>query len=193
MVNDEFEKELHKQTSSTQSIELFRVILKESLKHRNTSVQNDLDKLQKDILRHEQRLKNAKEMVLDGEITATDYKEMKFEVESALERLIADRTKLLHGLENHDTLVDEGLSLIGEIENCYKTKDTVAKQRIVSSIFAEKLVFDKSGYRTRKTINTIRLINRIPEGSGGNEKGKTLQLVKSSLEVVPKGFKPLTF
>lgn len=125
LVNEEFEKEFHKQTSNTQSIELFRLILKDSLKHRNTVVQND-NKLQKDILRHEQRLKNAKEMVLDGEITAADYKEMKYEVESALEKLIADRAKLLHGLENHDTLVDEGLSLIVEIENCYKTKDNIA-------------------------------------------------------------------
>lgn len=123
-------------------------------------------------------------MVLDGEITAADYKEMKYEVESAMEKLIAERTKLLHGLENHDTLVDEGLSLIGEIENCYKTKDTIAKQRIVSSIFAEKLHFDGTGYRTPKTINTIRLINRIPGGSSGNKKGKTLQIVKSSLGVV---------
>ncbi len=69
----------------------------------------------------------------------------------------------------------------------------MAKQRIVSSIYPEKLIFDKSGYRTPKTLEVISLINRYGEGVKENKKGKTLQIVKSSLQVVAKGFKPLAF
>lgn len=79
-----------------------------------------------------------------------DYKEMKYETETTLERLNSDEAKLLDGLDNHGSLADDGLEILKSLGSYYKSKDTVAKQRIVSSIYPEKLIFDKSGYRTPK-------------------------------------------
>ena len=41
--------------------------------------------MQKEIVKQKQGLKNAKDMVLDGNITSTDYKEMKYDIEETLE------------------------------------------------------------------------------------------------------------
>lgn len=129
-------------------------------------------------------------MVLDGEISAGDYKEMKIEIEKTLERLVSDQSKLKNSLENYGGLVDDALDVVKSIETSYKEGSTVAKQRIVASLYPEKLVFEKSGYRTPKMLSTISLINRFSEGNRGNKKGKTLQFVKSSLEVESEGFEP---
>lgn len=127
-------------------------------------------------------------MVLDGEISAGDYKEMKIEIEKTLERQVSDQSKLKNSLENYGGLVDDALDVVKSIETSYKEGSTVAKQRIVASLYPEKLVFEKSGYRTPKMLSMISLINRFSEGNRGNKKGKTLQIVKSSLEVDPERF-----
>lgn len=190
LVNEEFEKLLETITVNDLNINLFSAILKKGLKDRNNSVRTFLEEIQKNIAKQKQRLKNAKEMVMDGEITSADYKEMKYETETALERLNSDEAKLVDGLDNHGSLVDDGLEILKSIGSYYKSKDTVAKQRIVSSIYPEKLIFDKSGYRTPKTLKVLSLIGRIGEGSKRNKKGKNLQIVNSSLQVDPEGFEP---
>lgn len=183
LINGEFEKLISKLTTNEQTIDLFSVLLKSSLRNRNTSVRIDIEKIQKDISKQELRLKNAKEMVLDGEITSEDYKGMKSEIEKTLERLISDESKLRNALENYGGLVDDAMDVIKELETCYKTRDTVAKQRIITSLYPEKLIFDKSGYRTPKTLSVISLINRYDAGFEGNKKGKNRKLCDSSLQV----------
>lgn len=193
LVNEKFEIVLSKIKSNPQSIKLFSEILKIGFKNRNSTVRVELEKMQKDIGKQKQRLKNAKDMVLDGDITSTDYKEMKYEIEETLEKLASEETKLISSIENNGHLVDEGLDIIQKVETYYHSKDTVAKQRIVSSIYPEKLIFDKSGYRTPKTLNVLSLLSRFGEASKGNKKGKKSDFSVSSLGVVAKGFKPLAF
>ena len=190
LVNDEFETELAKVKANSQSLKLFGEILKNGFKNRNSAVRAELEKMQKEIGKQKQRLKNAKDMVLDGEITSTDYKEMKYEIEEKLEKLASEETKLISAIENNGHLVDEGLDVIQKAESYYHSKDTVTKQRIVSSIYPEKLIFDKSGYRTPKTINVVRLLSRFGEASKGNKKGKVVDFNNPSLGVDPEGFEP---
>ena len=193
LVNEKFEIVLSKIKSNPQSLKLFSEILKTGFKNRNSTVRVELEKMQKDIGKQKQRLKNAKDMVLDGDITSTDYKEMKYEIEETLEKLASEETKLVSAIENNGHLVDEGLDVIQKVETYYHSKDTVAKQRIVSSIYPEKLIFDKSGYRTPKTLNVLSLLSRFGEASKGNKKGKDAKFSNPSLRVVAKGFKPLAF
>ena len=96
-----------------------------------------------------------------NEISAGDYKKMKIEIEKTLERLVSDQFKLKNSLENYGGLVDDALDVVKSIETSYKDSSTVAKQRIVASLYPEKLVFEKSGYRTPKMLSTISLINRF--------------------------------
>lgn len=190
LINQEFEKLIGSIDVNDLNLKLFSAILKKGFKDRNSLVRTELENIQKDIAKQKQRLKNAKEMVLDGEITSADYKEMKYEIEDTLERLSNEEFRMLSALDNHGNLIDDGLEILKSVGSYYKSKNTVVKQRIVSSIYPEKLIFDKSGYRTPKTLKVLSLISRIGEGSKRNKKGKTLQIVKSSLEVEPEGFEP---
>ena len=189
LANEKFEALLQREINpNSQAIRLFGEILKNRFKDRSCSVRAEIEKVQKDISKQKQRLKNAKEMVLDGEISSADYKEMKFEIEEVLEKLGADESKLIAGMNNHANLIEDGLEVIEKAPKYYKTKDTVAKQRIVSSIYPEKLVFEDSEYRTPKPLNVISLLCRFSKGLEKKEGGKNFEFSNSSLRVDPERF-----
>lgn len=194
LANEQFE-ELLRDTikANPQSLNLFGTILKNGFKNRNTAVRGELEKIQNDIGKQKQRLKNAKDMVLDGEITSADYKGMKYEIEERLEKLCSEESKLIAALENHSSLVDDSIEVIQNAHKYYKSKDTVAKQRILSSVYDEKLVFEKTGYPTPKPNDAIRLLHRYSKDSKGNNKGKDATFCDPSLEVHPEGVEPPTF
>lgn len=187
-MNDEFVNLLGTIPSNDNSAELFSAILKDSFKHRNSSVKNSLTELQKEIAKQMQRLKNGRELVLDGEITASDYKGMKTTIEESIEKLETDEAKLLDALENHGGLIDDAVEVIKTLQIRYQKGNVLVKQRIVSSIYPEKLIFENMKYRTPKTLNVISLIGRIGESFRGNKKGKNLKNLNSSLGVDPERF-----
>ena len=80
-------------------------------------------------------------------------------------------------------MVDDGIDIIRTAEKYYRSKDTVAKQRIVSSIYPNKLVFDKTGYRTPENLKFVNLLCRVDKAFKGNKKGKKTEISVSSLEV----------
>jgi len=189
-LNHQFENLLSDIKSNSQSINLFSEILKNGFKSKNTIIKSELEKIQKDVAKQKQRLKNAKDMMLDGDISSNDYKEMKSDIEEVLLKLGSDESKLISGLENHGHLVDDGIEIIQNAEKYYHSKDTVAKQRIVSSIFPEKLIYEKNEYRTPKTLKVVGLLHRINEGLGKKKGGKKAEKSVSSLRVELEGFEP---
>lgn len=184
LANKKFELLLNKEINpNNQSIKLFSEILKKEFKNKNSIVRGEIDKIQKDITKQKQRLKNAKEMVLDGEISSADYRDMKFEIEENLAKLEVDEKNEITNLENHGSLIEDGLDIIQKASNYYKIKHTVAKQRILSSIYPKKLVFENSEYRTPQTLNVISLLCRFDKGFDKKEGGKKFDFSNSSLRV----------
>ncbi len=165
--------------------------MRTGFKSKNTIIKSELEKIQKDVAKQKQRLKNAKDMMLDGDISSNDYKEMKSDIEEVLLKLGSDESKLISGLEIHGHLVDDGIEIIQNAEKYYHSKDTVAKQRIVSSIFPEKLIYEKNEYRTPKTLKVVGLLHRINEGLGKKKGGKKAEKSVSSLRVDPERLTPL--
>ena len=87
--------------------DLIKHIVEWGLKHRA-----ELEKIQKEIAKQKQRLKNGKDLMLDGEITSCEYKEMKHEIEEQIEKLNAEESKLRQGIENHNGLIDDSDKII---------------------------------------------------------------------------------
>ena len=112
--------------------------------------------------------------MLDGEITATEYKEMKYEIEEKLDRLNAEESKYRNGIENHNDIIDNSLDIVQNLDKYYTLKGTVVKQRIVSSIFPEKLIFDNKSYRTPRINSAFQLLCRNSKALGGGKKRKHL-------------------
>ena len=69
------------------------------------------------------------------------------------------------GIENYNGLVDDSLDIVQNLDNYYLTKDTTSKQRIIGSIFPEKLIFENKSYRTPRINNGVLLLCRNNKGS----------------------------
>ena len=171
---------------------LYGNILKEKFKQHNHTGKSELTKTAQEIARQNQRLKNARDLMLDGEISSGEYKEMRFEIEEKLAELSKEEMKFKEGIENHSTKIDDCLDLIQNIDKYYVAKDTPSKQRIVGSIFPEKLIFENNEYRTPKVNSVIGLLCRNSKVFKGNENEKNLQIINSSHRVTPEGFEPPT-
>ena len=80
--------------------------------------------------------------------------------------------------------------MLQTISRYYVSKDTATKQRIVSSMFPEKLIFENNSYRTPKINSVVSLMCRTNEASKGNKKGKDNFFNYPSLGVVSLGIEP---
>ncbi len=189
-VNEAFVKLLKDFKAAPAKMILSATVLKDRLKNTNNTGKAELEKIYKEVVKQNQRQKNAKDLMLDGEISAGEYKEMKFEIEEAIAKFNMEVSKLKEGIENHDSRVDDCLELMLNLDTYYTQRDTAIKQRIVSSIFPEKLIFENNSYRTPKINSAVTLLCRTDEASKGNKKGKDNFFNYPSLGVDPEGFEP---
>ncbi|MBA3665618.1 MAG: recombinase family protein [Bacteroidetes bacterium] len=174
--------------SNIQATKLFATILKQQLKQNNTSGKKEIEGISKSIGKLKLRLKNAKDLMLDGEFSASEYKDMKYEIETELDKLNRDEIQYREGLENYDEKIDDCLELLLNLDKYYETKNTEIKQKIIGSVFPEKLVFENNEYRTTKLNDVVVLICPTDKGFGKKKGGKKSDFSESSLRVDPERF-----
>ena len=191
-VNSTFVNLIESFNANPGSIKLFAAILKEKLKQNSNNDKTEIDKVNKDIERQKQRIQNAKSLMLDGEFTAQEYKEMKLEIEEQIVKLTCDLTTLNQGLLNFDKKIDDCVELLLNLGKYYQERDTATKQRIVSSIFPSKLVFDKDSVRTLEVNKAMSMICSNNKGHRSRKKEKHTEFGVPSLKVGAEGFEPPT-
>jgi site-specific DNA recombinase len=97
---------------------------------------------------------------------------LKYEIEEAISKLGVEETKLREGIENYNGLVEDSLDIVQNLDKYYISKGTESKQRIVGSIFPEKLVFENNEYRTPRINKGVLLLCRGSRAFEGNKKRK---------------------
>ncbi len=190
IINAEIIPYLATYKANPQIIKLYGAILKQELKQNNSAGRQELENISKAIGKQKQRLKNAKDMMLDGEFSASDYKEMKVEIETELDKLNREKTQFRQGIENYDSKIDDCLDLILNLDKYYVSKNTEIKQKIIGSMFPEKLTFENNEYRTPKTNDAVALFCPTDKDLRGNKNGKKIENSISSREVAPSGIEP---
>jgi site-specific DNA recombinase len=169
---------------------LFAEILKDKLKKQNVSNQSEIDAINRELVKLNQRLSNARVLMLDGEISATEYKEIKIEIENRIANLTRELTKLSSNVLHLDNKINNSVHLLSNLQNFYIQKDTATKQRIIGSIFPEKLIYENSEVRTAKMNKVVSLIFNESTGLGENKKGQNTKKSELSFRVESEGFEP---
>ena len=72
----------------------------------------------------------------------------------------------------------------------YDSADLIAKQKIIDSIFSEKLVFENNSFRTTKLNTAVELICRTGMSFKGSKKGESSENSELSNLVPKTGFEP---
>ena len=149
--------------------------------------------LQAEIEKNRQRISNAQQLMLDGELPAADYREIKNRYEPVIQKLANKQLSLSQLDENLSDYLTPVIDLLRHLPEYYQNASLNTKQQLIGSIYPEKLIFENKAYRTTTLNEVIALICRTSKGSDGNKKGQASKNGKLSKEVIRIGFKPMTF
>jgi site-specific DNA recombinase len=169
--------------AAPQYMNLFSEVLKSELKQNNTDGKKAIEKLNQNAVKLNMRLKNAKDLMLDGEFSASDYKEMRSEIENEIHKLECQRVSINQSIENHDSKIDACLDLLLNLDKYYQSRATDIKQRIICSIFPEKLIFENNTFRTPRINRVVELICNKQAACDGIKKKKVQNFSEPSLQV----------
>lgn len=191
--NDKFVELLSSISANTPSILLFEAILKDLSKQTSHDRSRVNKELASQIEKNNQRLKNAQQLMLDGEITPADYRDIKSQIEPETQRLACRQSSLLHDTDNLRELIEPCVRLLKHLPDYYSNASLPTKQALIGSIYPEKLIFENNQYRTTRVNQAVSLICRLPTDPTENKNGQNHNLKALSEEVTPSGFKPETF
>jgi hypothetical protein len=128
--------------------------------------------------------------MLDNEISSAEYKDIKVSIEEELSKLNLE----LHSLKitnEHSSKIQSCSTMLKNIDVFYEKGNIETKQKIIGSIFPEKLIFENNKYRTARINEVVELICRKDEESQGPKKRKHFISEVLSCSVVPPGIEPL--
>ena len=171
-------------------LKLFGEILKDKFSNNAIESEKVLFQIQQKIEKYKQRLANARTLMLDGDITSNEYKEMKIEIENSIVNETRNMIEISNSMASIDKKIIRNIELLANIKNTYLERDVEIKRRIISSMFPDKLVFEKNSVRTLFTNQLISLIINEGKPSSGSKKEKHTDFGVLSLEVESEGFEP---
>ena len=169
---------------------LLSEILKKKYADQNRSNKVEIDAIKREIDRLDQRSKNARALMLDGDITAEDYRIMKKEIDETLQRLNVEHHKSQSEILDLDKKLDQMIRALTNLENLYEQGDVELKRRLIGSIFPNKLVYKKKSVRTVDMNPAVELIFSNIKGSRRRKKEKHTDFGVLSHRVESEGFEP---
>lgn len=189
-LNHEFNKMLFAFKINSGASELYKLTLQQVLVSNGEETKRAIHKISSEIDRQNQRLKNARMMALDGDITSQDLREMKVQIQNEIERLTVEQNRLNKKNQDFTEQINFCVYLFSNIDKHYKVSNTEVKQKIISSIFPEKLIFENKEYRTTAINEIVKLICSNDRVSTGDKTEKHTIFDVLSRKVETEGFEP---
>ena len=141
-----------------EALELFKLILEDSWSKTEHSNKTVIAKNKKQII----QLNDNKETLLDKlmkEVIKDDtYKKKESSLNDEITKLEDELEHLKCSQEEEKEVVNFGIHLIQNLESMYNNGSVSIKQKLLSSIFSENLIFEGDKYRTPKTNKGFRHI-----------------------------------
>ena len=192
--NDAFVNELKKFKPHPGVVNLYKVIIGSAYKKQSAQQQDGSKQLIRDISKLNERLGKARELLLEGDIDAGDYRAIKVGCEDKINRLeakLAEATTNATVTVSIDKLLDKAVSTLSRLDVIYAQADVTRKREIISSIYPEKLSFDGFQYRTLRINEAARAIYQINSDLGAIKNRKSGDVLHLSGMVVRRGIEPL--
>jgi site-specific DNA recombinase len=173
-VNQTFAAQLNKFVLKKGVAELYELVLKKVRQtNQDDSVKSNRN-IQSDIQKLKERLDKAECMMLDGEMTMPEYKEIKCKIEPKIEELQLEQIGNNHAESELKAFLKQGLQALKQLGDLFTKADVLGKQAILRSTLVENLVFSDGQVRTEKLNPLASLCFTIEAAFSGfeNEKGE---------------------
>jgi site-specific DNA recombinase len=150
--NEKFVAELRKYIPKPEVAELFKEIIAEAWEEQTTHHQYDSKQLRLQIKELEEKLSYIRDLLSSKQIEPADFREMKSEYSTKLEKLEVKLSATKHDEINIKSLLDKGVNNLLKLDYLYEIADIEKKREIISSIYPEKLTFDGNDFRTIESM-----------------------------------------
>ncbi len=191
--NQLFSKELKKLMPRPGMGELYKEVINQLYKQKTQGQREDLKLIKEQLTKENQRLNTARDLLLNREIEAGEYRSMKAECEKRITILEVKLFDTGKSIDNITEILDRAINTLQRVDSLYIDGDMRKKRQIIGSIFPEKLVFDGSNYRTARLNEAVELIYSLGKGFSKNKNGQTSFKTDLSNSVIRIGFEPMTY
>ena len=189
-INQKFVYGLKKYIPRPEMVELYKILLQQTWHDQTAHLLDDRKQLLKQIKELTDKLSYIRDLLSSKQIEPEDFREMKSDCNARIEKLEAKLSSLSHNDINIKDLFDKGIDILLKLDYIYETADVDKKREVISSIFPEKLHFEKSSLRTDRVNEFIKFIYLIDSNLGGNKKGQIKNKFDLSCNVGMAGFEP---
>ena len=176
--------------ANEQCINLFEAVVKDYAKQNNRQKLDSTKTMQEEIEKHNARISKAQQMMVDGDLSAAEYREIKYRYEGEIEKLEGKQAEIKQVDANLTEYVSNATQLLRNLPEYYTSAALPVKQKLIGSLLAEKLVFEKTAFRTINLNEVVSLICRTGERSDGTKKKGSTKNVEPSTVVPRKGIEP---
>ena len=130
---------------------------------------------------------------MDGEITGSDYTELKQKINSKITSLRLKSNELKHKNDNFYNELLKGIDILSSLGNIYDASDIEGRQRIIGSIFPRNFIFEENKVRTDEINEVVRWIIKSTRALQQKNSGQLLKNSKLSALVAGARFELTTF
>lgn len=163
--------------------DLYLQIVEETFKKEDNVREKEIQKLKKEIDEVTASLLKTEKKYINDEIEKDSYLLLK----ESFKKEENELREYLFELQSTDSGFMEymkyGCSVLSNLRKCYDSSDLDSKQKLLSSIFPEKLIFENGTYRTAKENELLRLLCLNDVAFGEIKKGQSTKKRKLSHQV----------
>lgn len=173
VVNDSFYDILNQLSIRSELNELYTSILKTVYRNSQSEKELSLNAVQAETQKLKARIEKAQQLMLDGEMSMSEYKDIKRSLEPKLEDLLVQQVTKNYAENELKAFLREGLKAVKGLGDLYHKADVAGKQAILRSTLSENMVYTDEGVRTVNLNPLISLCFTIDgqDGKSENEKG----------------------
>lgn len=183
--NEKLVAKLQEISAKKEALKFYRTILEKELRKSSQENTGDKQKIIAEINRNIERIDHAQKLMLDGQLDITEYRTIKQKFEAVIKQLEAEIKPQVSTTRDYKQYLDFGFNLLQNIDRVYVSGNTQLKSQILSSILAEKLVFEEKTYRTLVYNEALSLILNTSKALDKNKKGQTAGKSNLSSLVAP--------
>ena len=190
LANEQFLNLLKELKPSAHASIIFKDIAEQIFKSNENEIKQNSKKIDEEIVKNKERIDNAQQLMLDGKIDADEYKTIKERYEEIIFKLKRQKIDNQEVDNNYSSYLNTSLKFLNNIDNYYIEANVELRQKIVGSVFPEKLIFEKNAYRTPKLNEVVSFIYLRKNELEGQKKGGSKKKFTSSHKVEREGFEP---
>ena len=172
---------------------LYFEIIKDVFNKNEVNKDKQIEDIEKEVNKFKSRLDSAEDNYLDGNIEQLTYDNMKQRLDGRISNLIGDLTELKAMDTNFTKYLRFGLNFLEKVDLHYKVANLRLKQKIIGSIFPEKLIFSENKYRTTKFNEILHLISSNTASYNPYKLKKVGITTDLSIKAPPPGLEPGTY